>query len=118
MNTLRNLIVATSLAGLLGGCVLVIPDDEDSGHTHWHHSYDNSDASDRDTAQAVRTNLVSDSLTRTAAISVYSHDGEVTLQGTVTDAAVLGRAVALAAGTPGVKKVISELVMLKSDNDK
>ena len=48
----------------------------------------------------------------------YAHDGDITLQGTVDDAAVLGRAVALAASTTGVQKVICELVILKSGSGK
>lgn len=110
MNIVRNLIMTGALVTLLGGCVLVVPNDDDSGH--WHHRYDDSSANDRNIAQAVRASLEGDSQTRAAAISVNSHDGEVTLQGTVNNAAILGRAVALAAGTPGVKKVISELVIL------
>lgn len=114
MNTVRNLIITGALITLLGGCVLVVPNDGDSGH--WHHRYDDSNANDRDIAQAVRASLDGDTQTKAAAISVNSHDGEVTLQGTVNNAAVLGRAVALAAGTPGVKKVISELVILTNNS--
>jgi osmotically-inducible protein OsmY len=117
LNTLHKLIVAGLLAALLSGCVLVVPNDS-GDHGHWHHTYNNSDVSDRDLAQAVRTSLDGDSQTHTAAISVNAHDGDVTLQGTVANAAVLGRAVALAAGTPGVQKIICELVMLKNDPGK
>lgn len=117
MNTLRNLIMTGALTALLNGCVLVVPNDSDD-HGHWHHSYSSSDVSDRDLAQAVRSSLAGDSQTHAAAISVNAHDGDITLQGTVDNAAVLGRAVALAASTPGVQKVICELVILKQDSGK
>lgn len=116
MNTLRNLLMTGALITVLGGCVLVVPNDGDSGH--WHHHYNDGTASDRDIAQAVRASLDGDAQTKAAAISVNSHDGEVTLQGTVDNAAVLGRAVALAAATPGVKKVVSELVILANSSGK
>ena len=117
MNTLRNLIMTGALLTLLSGCVLVVPNDSDD-HGHWHRSYSNSDVSDRDLAQAVRASLDGDSQTHAAAISVNAHDGDITLQGTVDNAAVLGRAVALAASTRGVQKVICELVILKNDSGK
>jgi osmotically-inducible protein OsmY len=118
LNILRNLLIVGALGVLLNGCVLVIPDDSDSSHSHWSHSYHDSGASDRDLAQAVRTSLDNDSQTHAAAISVNAHDGDITLQGTVDDAAVLGRAVALAASTPGVQKVVCELVILKNGSGK
>lgn len=115
MKILRNLMLTGALVTLLGGCVLVVPNDSDG---HWHHSYSNSDVNDRDLAQAVRTSLDGDAQTHAAAISVNAHDGDITLQGTVDNAAVLGRAVALAASTAGVQKVICELVILKSGSGK
>jgi osmotically-inducible protein OsmY len=118
LNTLRTFVTATALISLLSGCVLVVPNDDDSGHVHWNHDYSDSQSRDRDLAQAVRDSLNSDSLTHAAAISVRSHQGDITLQGTVDNADVLGRAVALAAGTPGVQKVICELVMLKNTSGK
>lgn len=118
MNTLRKLIMTSTLTVLLSGCVLVVPNDGDDFHGHWHHSDRNVDVSDRDLAQAVRTSLDGDSQTHAAAISVNAHDGDITLQGTVDNAAVLGRAVALAASTPGVQKIICELVILSNNSGK
>lgn len=118
MKILRSLVMTSVLMALLSGCVLVVPNDSDGSNGHWHHSYSNSDISDRDLAQAVRTSLEGDTQTHAAAISVNAHDRDITLQGTVDNAAVLGRAVALAASTPGVQKVICELVILKNGSGK
>ncbi|HEX5340662.1 MAG TPA: BON domain-containing protein [Gammaproteobacteria bacterium] len=113
MKSLRNLMMLVVLASILSGCILVIPDDGDSPHGHWSRSHASADTADRDLAQAVRTSLEGDSQTRAAAISVHSSRGDITLQGSVADAGVLGRAVALAASTPGVQKVVCEIVVLK-----
>ncbi|MGH8369390.1 MAG: BON domain-containing protein [Gammaproteobacteria bacterium] len=113
MKISHSLMTVAVLALVLSGCILVVPNDGDSSHTHWHSGYNDGDKTDHDLAQAVRTSLDGNSQTRAAAISVNSHDGDVTLQGTVSDTAVLGQAVALAAGTAGVQKVICEIVVLK-----
>lgn len=114
MNTLRNLLLIGLLATLLGGCVLAISDDGDLHRGHWDHGYySDSSQSDRDLAQAVRKSLDSNSQTRDAAISVHSHDGKITLQGTVNNPAIVGQAVTLASGTAGVQKVICDIAVLK-----
>lgn len=112
MKILRNLVLIGVVTALMGGCVLAI--DGDNPHGHWDHDYySHSDQTDRDLAQAVRNSLNNNPQTRAAAISVYSRDGDITLQGTVNDSTVLGQAVTLAAATPGVQKVICEIVVLK-----
>lgn len=111
MKTLRGLLMIPVLASLLGGCVLVVPNDSDSSRGYWSHNDDSR--SDRELAQAVRTRLDADNQIHAAAISVRNHNGVITLQGSMDDAAGLGKAVAIAATTPGVHKVISEITVLK-----
>ena len=114
MNTLRNLLLIGLLASLLGGCVLALSGNDNPHPGHWDHDYySDSSQGDRSLAEAVRKRFDSHSETRDAAISIHSHDGNITLQGTVTDPATVGQAVALAAGTSGVQKVICEIVVLK-----
>lgn len=115
MNILRNLLLIGLLASMLGGCVLAFSGDGEPHHGHWEHDYySDSSTSDRDLAQAVRKSFDGNNQTRDAAISIHSHDGNITLQGTVNDPAIVGQAVALASGTSGVRQVTCEIVVLKN----
>ncbi|HET7922163.1 MAG TPA: BON domain-containing protein [Gammaproteobacteria bacterium] len=106
---MRKLILVVPILAMLGGCVLAF-DGGDSSHGHWSNY---SSDSDRALAVAVRNNLDDDSQTRAAAIRVYSDDGDITLRGRVKDASTLARAVSLALATPGVDKVVCEIVVDK-----
>ncbi len=59
----------------------------------------------------IKAKFVLDSGLSARTISVECRDGEVTLSGTVTSADLLGRAVALALDTNGVRNVVSHLTV-------
>ncbi len=59
----------------------------------------------------IKAQYVLDSSLSARTISVECHDGEVTLAGTVSSADLLGRAVALALDTNGVRNVVSHLTV-------
>jgi hypothetical protein len=58
---------------------------------------------------AVKGRLASDDDTRASKLDVDTHDGEVSLKGTVASSAAAGEAVRVALGTRGVRSVVSHL---------
>jgi osmotically-inducible protein OsmY len=57
----------------------------------------------------IKGKLQADSQVSTAMIDVDAHNGDVTLKGSADSAAQVGRAIALALDTQGVKKVSSDI---------
>lgn len=59
----------------------------------------------------IKLQLSQDQTTRARQIGVVSHDGVVTLTGTVNSAAERNRALSITRGTPGVKYVDDHLIV-------
>ena len=109
---MRRILTAAALSMLLlnlGGCVLAVGNDGDSGSES---SWSSSDA-DSNLAHAVRSSLNSDPQTRDADILVSADHGRITLKGTVRSTEVLAKAVQLALDMPDVKSVHSNVTVIK-----
>ena len=109
----KSLIVG--LVAALAGCILVV-DERGETDSHWASSYDDhSDErleADRRLANRVKDELEFDELLRHEDIEVRAHGDTISLHGRLSDVALLGRAMELAASTQGVRKVRSRLTVV------
>lgn len=106
-------VVAGSLSlALLGGCGTLVLGTAPSG------GYDPADGrsheqfmADANISEAVTSRLVHDATVDAMDIRVSTYRGVVTLHGTVSGSQVARRAVTLARGVPGVRRVVSDLTV-------
>ncbi|MGA7800496.1 MAG: BON domain-containing protein [Gammaproteobacteria bacterium] len=104
-------VVAGSLSlALLGGCGTLVVGGAPAG------GYDPADGrthqqfmADANISEAVTTRLVHDAQVNAMDIRVSTYRGVVTLDGAVRDGHIARRAVTLAHGVPGVRRVVSNL---------
>lgn len=120
----RSLVLGLSaafVASLLGGCVIVIGNDDDDLEEGYHMAWDlddNDNGNSRDRAYEagnllgdVRARFNDDNDLRYEPILIGAKDGVVTLSGEVSSARALDRAVAVASQTPGVDSVVLKVVV-------
>ena len=105
---LKESVLAFCVAVGLAGCVVVISDGgiESGGAAHWN---DQGSRQDDELARKVEDALRADPLLKGADLKVSSHDGVVTLRGSVEGMERFDRAIQLARKTEGVAKVMSKL---------
>lgn len=106
---MRLVIVSLVMALLLGGCASgTLLGAGQGGQAADGRSYEEARA-DSLLSAAVTKRLVRDAQVKAADINVTTRDGVVTLSGQVPEQRMAERAVMLASGIDGVKKVISQL---------
>ncbi|MEJ2513716.1 MAG: BON domain-containing protein [Gammaproteobacteria bacterium] len=103
-------------AALVSGCVVVV-DDRPDGSDDWDVSWAGSSDVQRVASDDALAKEVSRRLAATAAgdqdVSVSERDAVVTLHGRVDSVAALEEAMAVAADTPGVSRVVSRLTVVR-----
>jgi osmotically-inducible protein OsmY len=104
-----------ALAGLLGGCVVVVGDKDDGFDAGWASTYE-EEADARRESNAVMADRVSRRLAEVPELAAeditVSASGEVvTLYGRLTDPARLQQAIAVAREVEGVGRVVSRITV-------
>ena len=105
--TLATLVLCGSLVSL-GGCVLAIGNDADTGDSSW-----SSGSSDNSLARAVRARFDGDQQLHELDLRVSTEHGRVYLSGTVSDPQLMAHAVQVALDTPDVKSVRCSITVIK-----
>jgi hyperosmotically inducible protein len=99
-------VVVLLIIGLLQGCGSLVVGGGSTGGGSYSGGQTRADAA---ITSRVNTRYVNDSQVRALDIRVSTHQGVVTLYGSVDSEAVAARAVELARTTSGVKRVVSRL---------
>ena len=108
---MRRVLTAAALCALmlnLGGCVLALDSEGNSGSSSW-----SSGDSDSSLARVVRARLDGDPVTQPAEFSVTTEHGRVYIDGITSRPDVLAKAVQIALDTPDVKSVRCHVTIIK-----
>lgn len=104
------LVTGALFLTLLGGCAtLVLGSGSAGGYQPGDGRSHRQFAQDADISEAVTARLVHDTEVNAMGIQVSTYRGVVTLDGAVRDGHLARRAVDLARGVPGVRRVVSNL---------
>jgi hyperosmotically inducible protein len=108
-----TLLALLALPLALAACSKQVDDDELAAGKSLDGAIAEGEQASADTAITAKVNtaLAADEKLHTLAISVATHNGQVTLSGTTPDTQLRDRAVTLASGIDGVKLVNNQLVV-------
>jgi hypothetical protein len=115
MNRMSRLAAAGAVAGLLGGCIVVVGDKDDGFEAGWASSYEEESAARREDndrlAELVMQKLDDVPDLAEENITVSASGEVVTLYGRLRDTQRLEQAITAARGVEGVGRVVSRITV-------